>query len=201
MSRIFSSPFNTFAGRVNAIRGVDFELRRGETIAIVGESGSGKSVTVKSILGIRSKNEIVDRGEILFTYRAENGEDRTENLLKLSDRDMQKRIRGRHIALVFQDPLTSLNPTMTIGAQIAESVIKRRKASHAEAKKRTIELLEEVGIPNAAERYNNYPHQSVRRDAAAGGHCHRAGPRTRSAHLRRAYYRAGRDGSGQKFWT
>ena len=154
-----SISFNTFAGRVNAIRGVDFELRRGETVAIVGESGSGKSVTVKSILGIRSKNEIVDRGEILFTYRAENGEDRTENLLKLSDRDMQKRIRGRHIALVFQDPLTSLNPTMTIGAQIAESVIKRRKASHAEAKKRTIELLEEVGIPNAAERYNNYPHQ------------------------------------------
>lgn len=154
-----SISFNTFAGRVNAIRGVDFELRRGETVAIVGESGSGKSVTVKSILGIRSKNEIVDRGEILFTYRAENGEDRTENLLKLSDRDMQKRIRGRHIALVFQDPLTSLNPTMTIGAQIAESVIKRSKASHAEAKKRTIELLEEVGIPNAAERYNNYPHQ------------------------------------------
>ena len=115
-----SISFNTFAGRVNAIRGVDFELRRGETVAIVGESGSGKSVTVKSILGIRSKNEIVDRGEILFTYRAENGEDRTENLLKLSDRDMQKRIRGRHIALVFQDPLTSLNPTMTIGAQIAE---------------------------------------------------------------------------------
>lgn len=113
--KALSISFNTFAGRVNAIRGVDFELRRGETVAIVGESGSGKSVTVKSILGIRSKNEIVDRGEILFTYRAENGEDRTENLLELSDRDMQKRIRGRHIALVFQDPLTSLNPTMTIG--------------------------------------------------------------------------------------
>ncbi len=154
-----SISFNTFAGKVNAIRGVDFELCRGEAVAIVGESGSGKSVTVKSILGIRSKNEIVDKGEILFTYKAENGQECTENLLKLSDRDLQKRIRGRHIALVFQDPLTSLNPTMTIGAQIAESVVKRRKVHLAEAKKRAIELLDEVGIPNPAERYGNYPHQ------------------------------------------
>lgn len=154
-----SISFNTFAGKVNAIRGVDFELCRGEAVAIVGESGSGKSVTVKSILGIRSKNEIVDKGEFLFTYKAENGQECTENLLKLSDRDLQKRIRGRHIALVFQDPLTSLNPTMTIGAQIAESVVRRRKVHLAEAKKRAIELLDEVGIPNAAERYGNYPHQ------------------------------------------
>ena len=154
-----SISFNTFGGTVNAIRGVDLTLRRGETVAIVGESGSGKSVTVKSILGIKSKNEIVDKGAIYFTYRDDSGQEITEDLLKLKERELQKRIRGKHVALVFQDPLTALNPTMTVGAQISESVRRKKGISKAQARAKSIELLELVGIPEAEKRYKNYPHQ------------------------------------------
>ena len=154
-----SISFNTFSGTVRAIRGIDLELHRGETMAIVGESGSGKSVTVKSILGIKSKNENVDSGSIHFTYRNEDGREVTEDLLQLKERDLQKRIRGKHIALVFQDPMTSLNPTMTIGAQIAESVRRQEGVTRKDAVARSIELLKLVGITDAEKRYKNYPHQ------------------------------------------
>lgn len=154
-----SISFTTFAGRVNAIRGIDLELHRGETLAIVGESGSGKSVTVKSILGIRSSNEVVDQGSILFSYRDEQGRPITRDLLTLKERQLQREIRGKHIALVFQDPMTSLNPTMTIGAQIVEGVMRQTGASRKMAVERALELLRMVGITDAENRFKHYPHQ------------------------------------------
>lgn len=142
--------FHTFAGEVKAIRGVNFDLNKGETLAIVGESGSGKSVTTKSIMRLlpESSSEFKN-GEILF-----DGKD----LTKLSEREMQK-IRGKDISMIFQDPMTSLNPTMTIGKQIMEPILKHQKVSKDKARKVAIELLNMVGIPNAENRYKMYPHQ------------------------------------------
>lgn len=142
--------FHTFAGEVKAIRGVNFDLNKGETLAIVGESGSGKSVTTKSIMRLlpESSSEFKN-GEILF-----NGKD----LTKLPEREMQK-IRGKDISMIFQDPMTSLNPTMTIGKQIMEPILKHQKVSKEKARKVAIELLNMVGIPNAENRYKMYPHQ------------------------------------------
>ncbi|KQL54983.1 peptide ABC transporter ATP-binding protein [Heyndrickxia shackletonii] len=142
--------FHTFAGEVQAIRGVNFELNEGETLAIVGESGSGKSVTTKTIMRLLpSHNSEIKSGEILF-----EGKDIT----KLSDKEMQK-IRGKEISMIFQDPMTSLNPTMTVGKQIMEPLIKHQNLSKSEAKKRVIELLKMVGIPKAEIRFKQYPHQ------------------------------------------
>ena len=114
-----SITFKTSGGDLNAIRGVSFELHKGETLAIVGESGSGKSVTVKAIMGIMSENQRVNSGEINFTY-VENGQEVTRNLLTYSKKRMVNEICGQKIAMVFQDPMTSLNPVMSIGKQIAE---------------------------------------------------------------------------------
>lgn len=141
--------FETFAGEVQAIRGVNLKLQKGETLALVGESGSGKSVTAKSVMKLLSNNAIVKEGTITF---------KGENILEKSERDMQS-IRGKEIAMVFQDPMTSLDPTMKIGKQITEVIIKHEKASKEEADKRAEELLELVGIPNAKERMKQYPHQ------------------------------------------
>jgi len=141
--------FETFAGEVQAIRGVNLKLEKGETLALVGESGSGKSVTAKSIMKLLSNNAVVKEGAILF---------KGENILEKSERDMQS-IRGKKIAMIFQDPMTSLDPTMKIGKQITEVIIKHEKASKEEADKRAEELLELVGIPNAKERMKQYPHQ------------------------------------------
>lgn len=150
--------FKTTAGRLNAIRGVNFTLHRGETIAIVGESGSGKSVTVKAIMGIVSDNEKINSGEIIYTYE-ENGEKKTVDLLKFSKREMISKFNGKHIAMVFQDPMTALNPLFTIGAQLTEGMRKHLKLSKKEAWSRGEELLGEVGIPNPKLCMNNYPHQ------------------------------------------
>ena len=141
--------FETFAGEVQAIRGVNLKLEKGETLALVGESGSGKSVTAKSVMKLLSNNAVVKEGTITF---------KGENILEKSERDMQS-IRGKEIAMVFQDPMTSLDPTMKIGKQITEVIIKHEKASKEEANKRAEELLELVGIPNAKERMKQYPHQ------------------------------------------
>lgn len=141
--------FETFAGEVQAIRGVNLKLEKGETLALVGESGSGKSVTAKSIMKLLSNNAVVKEGTIIF---------KGENILEKSERDMQS-IRGKKIAMIFQDPMTSLDPTMKIGKQITEVIIKHEKASKEEADKRAEELLELVGIPNAKERMKQYPHQ------------------------------------------
>lgn len=141
--------FETFAGEVQAIRGVNLKLQKGETLALVGESGSGKSVTAKSVMKLLSNNAVVKEGAITF---------KGENILDKGERDMQS-IRGKEIAMVFQDPMTSLDPTMKIGKQITEVIIKHEKASKEEANKRAEELLELVGIPNAKERMKQYPHQ------------------------------------------
>lgn len=142
--------FHTFNGEVQAIRGVNFDLHKGETLAIVGESGSGKSVTTKTIMRLLPPgNSEIKQGEILF-----DGKD----IAKLSEHEMQK-IRGKDISMIFQDPMTSLNPTMKIGKQIMEPMLKHHKISKSEAKKRTLKLLELVGIPRPEERFEQYPHQ------------------------------------------
>ncbi|WP_170006723.1 ABC transporter ATP-binding protein [Bacillus fonticola] len=142
--------FHTFAGEVKAIRGVSFDLHKGETLAIVGESGSGKSVTTKSIMRLLPKESSeIKKGEIVF-----DGKD----LAKASEREMQG-IRGKEISMIFQDPMTSLNPTLTIGKQIMEPLLKHQNMSRSEARKRVIELLNLVGIPNAEGRFKQYPHQ------------------------------------------
>lgn len=150
--------FQTGAGTVNAVRGVDLDLYRGETLAIVGESGSGKSVTVKAVMGITSSNQTIESGSILYHYE-EDGTDTQRDLLKLSRREMRRQINGTHISMVFQDPMTSLDPTMTIGMQLMEGMIRHLHYSKTQARARAVELLELVGITDAAKRMKNYPHQ------------------------------------------
>jgi oligopeptide transport system ATP-binding protein len=156
--RDLSISFKTSSGKVSAIRGVELDLYKGETLAIVGESGSGKSVTMKAAMGILSSNGQVESGEINFSYYKDK-EKVNVDILKLSKKEMRTTINGTRIAMVFQDPMTSLNPTMTIGAQIMEGMIWHYKTPKDEAKKRAIELLELVGIVDAEKRLKNYPHQ------------------------------------------
>lgn len=142
--------FETYGGTVQAVRGVNFELNEGETLAIVGESGSGKSVTSKSLMGLIPRpNGKIAEGEILFEGR---------DIAKLKEKELQK-IRGKDISMIFQDPMTSLNPTMKVGKQIMEVLMLHQKLSKSEAKKRAIELLDLVGIPFPDKRVNQYPHQ------------------------------------------
>ena len=150
--------FKTNAGVIHAIRGVNLELRHGETVAIVGESGSGKSVTAKAVVGLLDSNATVNSGKILYRYE-EGGASKVVDLLTLSRRELRQTINGRHIAMVFQDPMTSLDPTMTIGAQVMESITLHKKVSKAEASARALELLQLVGITEAEKRMRNYPHQ------------------------------------------
>ncbi|WP_238902163.1 MULTISPECIES: ABC transporter ATP-binding protein [Clostridium] len=156
--RDLSISFKTSSGKVSAIRGVELDLYKGETLAIVGESGSGKSVTMKAAMGILSSNGQVESGEINFSYYKDKDKVNVD-ILKLSKKEMRTTINGTRIAMVFQDPMTSLNPTMTIGAQIMEGMIWHYKTPKEEAKKRAIELLELVGIVDAEKRLKNYPHQ------------------------------------------
>ncbi|UOQ43433.1 ABC transporter ATP-binding protein [Halobacillus salinarum] len=142
--------FDTYGGEVKAVRGVNFDLNRGETLAIVGESGSGKSVTTKALMRlIPHPPGRIKEGEILFEGR---------DLVKASEKQMQK-IRGKEISMIFQDPMTSLNPTMKVGNQIMEGLIKHQRMNRGQAKKRCIELLELVGIPDPENRIKQYPHQ------------------------------------------
>ncbi len=137
-------------GVVQAVRGVNFHLDRRETLAIVGESGSGKSISVKSIMGLLPKNGKVTEGSILL-----EGKD----LAKYSERQMQS-VRGSEISMIFQDPMTSLNPTMTVGKQIVEVLKEHRKdMSRAQMKERAVELISLVGISNPEARFGQYPHQ------------------------------------------
>lgn len=156
--RDLSISFQTSAGEVRAIRGVDLTLYKGETLAIVGESGSGKSVTVKAVMGILSGNETINSGTIMFSHTDETGVV-TEDLLKLKKKEMRRRINGRHIAMVFQDPMTSLNPTMSVGAQIMEGMIYHFNTPRKEAHEKAVNLLKLVGISDPEKRMKNYPHQ------------------------------------------
>jgi len=152
--------FKTDGAKVSAIRGVDLDLYKGETIAIVGESGSGKSVTTKAIMGILASNGSIDSGTIEYSwYDDETGDQGTRDIVQMSQDEVQKIIRGRKIAMVFQDPLTSLDPTMTIGKQIMEPMMYHYGTSKEDAYKRAVELLDEVGITDPEARMKNYPHQ------------------------------------------
>lgn len=142
--------FSTFGGEVKAVRGVNFDLRRGETLAIVGESGCGKSVTSNAIMGLIAKPAgRIANGEIIFNGR---------NVTKLSEKKMRA-IRGVDISMIFQDPMTALNPTLTVGTQMVEGLKQHKKVSLQEAKKKALEILDLVGIPNPEERFKQYPHQ------------------------------------------
>ncbi len=142
--------FFTQDGVVHAVNGISYSVGAGETLAIVGESGSGKSVGVMSLIRLipQPPGKIVD-GEVLF-----DGQD----LLKLSESELRS-VRGNRIAMIFQDPMTSLNPVLTVGRQITEALELHLNMSRDQARQRAIELLELVGIPGAAERIDNYPHQ------------------------------------------
>lgn len=141
--------FFTHLGEVKAIRGISFDVEKGESIGIVGESGSGKSVTSLSIMKLLLYPGKIVGGEILF-----NGED----LVNKTNKDMMA-IRGNEIAMIFQDPMTSLNPVYTIGDQIAEAIIKHQKLSRKEAHERALEMLKLVNIPDPEKRIHNFPHE------------------------------------------
>lgn len=142
--------FDTYGGEVQAVRGANIELKKGETLAIVGESGSGKSVTAKEITGLNPRPQCrVKSGQVNF-----EGND----LTKYTEKQLQN-IRGKDISMIFQDPMTTLNPTMTIGKQITEGLHKHQNMKGHQAKQRAIELLQLVKIPNAEERFKQFPHQ------------------------------------------
>ncbi len=151
--------FKTSAGMVHAIRGIDFDLERGETVAIVGESGSGKSVTMKAAMGILAKNAVVNSGQIDFTYTNEDGELGTVDILEKDKKWLRKHINGKRIAMVFQDPMTSLDPTMNIGKQLVEGILLHTKLNKDLAYMKAVSLLKEVGIEDAEKRMKQYPHQ------------------------------------------
>ncbi len=142
--------FKTFFGEVEAVRGINFHVNKQETVAIVGESGCGKSVTAGSIMQLLPMPPaFYKNGQILF-----NGED----IVEKSEKEMQK-IRGNQISMIFQDPMTSLNPTMKVGKQIVEGLVKHKKLSSAEAEKEAIRMLELVSVPQPDKRINQYPHE------------------------------------------
>lgn len=141
--------FATYAGPVHAIRNVSFDLNKGETLAIVGESGSGKSVTVRTVMGLLAPNAKITHGEVLF-----NGED----ILKKSEKQLNA-MRGNDVSMIFQDPMTSLDLTMTIGKQVAEPLLLHSKISKADALKEAERVLDLVGIKDAGGRLKDYPHQ------------------------------------------
>jgi len=141
--------FATRSGDVHAVDGVSFAVERGKTLGIVGESGCGKSVTALSIMGLLAPTARIETGAIRFEGRELN---------RLSQRELED-VRGRQIAMIFQDPMTSLNPTLTIGLQLTETMQRHLEISHDEARKRAVQLLEEVHIPNARQRLDDYPHR------------------------------------------
>jgi oligopeptide/dipeptide ABC transporter ATP-binding protein len=141
--------FTTEDGTVRAVDGVDFELERGQVLGIVGESGSGKSVTAMTMLGLTRAHNTAFEGEVVY---------KGQNLLAMSERRLRD-VRGNEIAMIFQDPMTSLNPVYRVGDQIAEAILTHEAVGKRVAKQRAVELLREVGIPNPNHRVNDYPHQ------------------------------------------
>src|SRR6478672_6800282 len=141
--------FHTEDGVVNAVDGVSFELQRGQVLGIVGESGSGKSVTAMTLLGLTRDSNTTFGGEVLYKGR---------NVLEMNEDELQD-VRGNEMSMIFQDPMTSLNPVYTIGTQICEAIQVHERADKNTARRRAIDLLKQVGIPNADSRVDNYPHE------------------------------------------
>ncbi len=150
--------FYTEDGIVHAVNGISFDLDEGHSMAIVGESGSGKSVSMKSIMGIiPSPPGRIEAGEVMFGGR---------DLLKLSPDEM-RHVRGREMAMIFQDPMTSLNPVLTVGMQMTEALVLHLGMKQEQADERAAELLTLVGVANAADRLKDYPHQAASGNASA----------------------------------
>ena len=141
--------FVTEDGIVKAVDGVSFELQRGQVLGIVGESGSGKSVTAMTLLGLTRDKNTRFEGEVLYKGR---------NVLQMNEAELED-VRGNEMSMIFQDPMTSLNPVYTIGDQIVEAIQIHERADKRTARKRAIDLLKQVGIPNADSRVDNYPHE------------------------------------------
>ena len=139
------------------LQGVNLTLTRNTVLGLVGESGSGKSVTCKTIMGILDSNGIIDSGEITLFYKDENGNEKTADLTKMSQKQIRYEFCGRKIAMVFQDPMTSLDPTMTIAKQIMEPMIEHRHMSKEEARQHALDLLKKVGIENPEKRMKMLP--------------------------------------------
>src|SRR5688500_5187989 len=141
--------FRTDDGIVKAVDGVSFSVEKGKTLGLVGESGCGKSVTCLTIMGLNDRRSAESSGEALF---------RGEDLLQLGTRRLRE-IRGNEIAMIFQDPMTSLNPVHSVGKQLVEAVLLHRDVTKRDARRRALELLQAVGIPRAERRLDDYPHQ------------------------------------------
>ena len=150
--------FHVSSGLLKAVDDVSFEVEAGRTLCIVGESGSGKSVTALSIMRLIDPPGRIEAGRILYGGR---------DLLTLPEAELEATIRGNRIGMIFQDPMTSLNPAFTVGDQIAEGLVLHRALTSAQARTQTIDLLKLVGIPNAADHCHSYPHQF------SGGMCQR----------------------------
>jgi peptide/nickel transport system ATP-binding protein len=147
--RDLKTHFRTDDGIVKAVDGVSFSIEKGQTLGIVGESGSGKSVTCLTIMGLNPKRNTISSGEAIF---------KGENLLTMSASRLRD-IRGNDIAMIFQDPMTSLNPVHRIGSQLVEAIQLHRDVTRKQARARALELLKAVGIPRAERRIDDYPHQ------------------------------------------
>lgn len=141
--------FKTNIGEIQSVRGISFDLCKGEVLGIVGESGCGKSVSMMSIIRLLGDNGYIKDGEIYY---------KGKEISKCTDKELRD-IRGAEIGMIFQDPMTSLNPLMKVGKQLTEHLIKHENISKEEAKKRAIKMLEQVGIPSPESRYNQYPYQ------------------------------------------
>ena len=157
--------FDTKEGTVRAVDGISFDVKEGEIVGLVGESGAGKSVATSSLLRLVEEpgrivgGEVTFKGETLISF--EEGPDGTprESDGMLSEEEMRRRIRGREIAIIFQDPMESLNPVFTVGGQLSEFIELNRDFSGAEAEEEAVRMLREVGIPEAEERFDDYPHE------------------------------------------
>lgn len=145
--RNLQTSFKTEAGEVRAVDGVSFDVPKGKTIGIVGESGSGKSITALTILRLLSNNGFIKGGEVIF---------KEKDLIKLTEKEMRT-IRGNQISMIFQEPMTSLNPVFTVGQQISETIMIHKKVSKKEAMKLSVDMLKLVGIPSPEKRVSQYP--------------------------------------------
>ena len=153
--------FHTAKGIVPAVDGVDFSVSQGETLGLVGESGCGKSVTALSIMGLVPSPPGKVTGKILFDGR---------DVLSLSEKEM-RRLRGNEMAMIFQEPMSALNPVLTIGEQIAEAIRLHQDIEGRDLEERTIDMMQLVGISMPEKRFRDYPHQ-LSGHAAAGADCH-----------------------------